>query len=232
MPLTIKNTLIASSRITALCLAAMTAQADDTLSTTDHSDTSTAYTIDQRLDDYMRAWSEVNPDKRLDLLEASVSDDVVYRDPQSAGSGVTIDSITDLNDWIGAYLKDMEMYGLTPTSGGLTTNIDHRAKANNDGELIYFGWEITAFNGSYLIAEGVDFAETNEDGEISSVTGFFGQLTPICREPNWESQTYVGGDLVSHNNSTWKAKWWTQEEPGATADGTETWVNLGACATR
>lgn len=228
MSLAIKNTLIASSQIALLCFASFSTQADNGyIEAPDKS-----YSLDERLDDYFSAWSEIDPAKRLELLEASVSEDIVYRDPQTASTGTNIDSIDKLSGWIGAYLKDMEMYGLTPTSGGLSTNIDHRAKANNDGELIYFGWKITAFNGNYLIADGVDFAETNAEGEISSVTGFFGKLTPLCQELNWENKTYVGGDLVTHNKSTWKAKWWTQDEPGLAQGSTATWVNLGPCATR
>lgn len=228
----IKSTFNVSVHIVPLCLASLIAQAEDTSNNSYTDTTGASYTLDQRLDAYMQAWSEVDSEKRLQLLEASVSDNIIYRDPQSASSGVSIDSISKLSDWIGAYLTDMQMYGLTPTTGGLTSNIDHRAKANNDGELIYYGWKITAFNGSYLIADGVDFAETNAEGEISSITGFFGKLTPLCEAFNWESKTYIGGDLVTHNNTTWKAKWWTQDEPGLAQGSTATWVNLGQCATR
>jgi chitinase len=51
-----------------------------------------------------------------------------------------------------------------------------------------------------------------------------------CLDPPWSASTiYVGGDRVSHNSRTWRAKWWTQgEQPGVTTSGV--WEDLGACA--
>jgi chitinase len=40
------------------------------------------------------------------------------------------------------------------------------------------------------------------------------------------SQVYTGGMEVKHNNTRWKAKWWTQGETPGTAD---VWANQGAC---
>jgi len=50
-----------------------------------------------------------------------------------------------------------------------------------------------------------------------------------CADPAWSaSAIYVGGDRVSHNGRTWRAKWWTQgEQPGVTTSGV--WEDLGAC---
>ncbi|MFC9235364.1 carbohydrate-binding protein [Streptomyces decoyicus] len=39
---------------------------------------------------------------------------------------------------------------------------------------------------------------------------------------------YVGGDTVSYNGRTWKAKWWTQGEAPSTG-GSGVWQDLGAC---
>jgi len=51
-----------------------------------------------------------------------------------------------------------------------------------------------------------------------------------CVDPPWSAAAvYVGGDRVSHDGRTWRAKWWTQgEEPGVTSSGV--WEDLGACA--
>jgi chitodextrinase len=42
----------------------------------------------------------------------------------------------------------------------------------------------------------------------------------MCTAPLWDPDAiYLGGDVVSHNNAEWKAKWWTQgEEPGTTGE--------------
>jgi chitinase len=56
------------------------------------------------------------------------------------------------------------------------------------------------------------------------------QSVAQCTNPAWSAGTvYVGGDRVTHNSQTWRAKWWTQgEEPGTTGpDGV--WANEGPC---
>ncbi|MFH0519375.1 carbohydrate-binding protein [Streptomyces sp. M41] len=51
-----------------------------------------------------------------------------------------------------------------------------------------------------------------------------------CTVPAWDSSTtYIGGEVVSHNRSQWRANWWTQgNEPGGpTAWGA--WEKIGTC---
>ncbi|HEY1012448.1 MAG TPA: glycosyl hydrolase family 18 protein [Herpetosiphonaceae bacterium] len=50
-----------------------------------------------------------------------------------------------------------------------------------------------------------------------------------CSAPAWNSTAvYTQGNTVSHNNRTWRAKWWTQgEQPGVTTSGV--WEDLGPC---
>lgn len=48
-----------------------------------------------------------------------------------------------------------------------------------------------------------------------------------CTDPAWDSGTvYTGGDRVSHDGRTWRAKWWTQGEQSGQAD---VWEDQGAC---
>ncbi|NUS10904.1 MAG: chitinase [Streptomyces sp.] len=51
-----------------------------------------------------------------------------------------------------------------------------------------------------------------------------------CTAPAWSaSAVYVGGNEVSHNGHTWKAKWWTtNEEPGTTGQW-GVWQDEGPC---
>jgi chitinase len=51
-----------------------------------------------------------------------------------------------------------------------------------------------------------------------------------CTAAQWSSSAiYVGGNTVSWNGHTWKAKWWTQgEEPGTTGEW-GVWQDLGPC---
>jgi hypothetical protein len=50
-----------------------------------------------------------------------------------------------------------------------------------------------------------------------------------CTAPLWSpSAIYVSGDVVTHNNHEWRAKWWTQgEEPPGT---TGVWEDVRPCA--
>jgi chitinase len=51
-----------------------------------------------------------------------------------------------------------------------------------------------------------------------------------CTAPAWETTTvYVGGDRVTHEGRTWRAKWWTRGEiPGTTGEW-GVWADEGAC---
>lgn len=210
------------AQVALLCLVSIAASAEAD---------NTPRSLDDNLRDYSIAWTTTNPEHRLALLTASVSADVVYRDPQTDAAGIQIQSITDLHNWIGQFLTDMGNYGLLPVKNEFSTNIDHRkAHPDSNAELVRFGWKLSAFDGGYLIADGEDFIETHEDGKIAIITGFFGPLLETCSEAAWENKTYLGGNKVTHNNSTWKAKWWTQEEPGSVLTEQSVWTNLGACS--
>ncbi|MFE2042022.1 lytic polysaccharide monooxygenase [Streptomyces sp. NPDC059477] len=52
-----------------------------------------------------------------------------------------------------------------------------------------------------------------------------------CDAPAWNAgNVYVGGDTVSLDGHTWRAKWWvTGEEPGTTGEW-GVWQDLGVCA--
>lgn len=52
-----------------------------------------------------------------------------------------------------------------------------------------------------------------------------------CAAPLWSAgNVYRGGDTVSHDGHTWRAKWWvTGEQPGTTGEW-GVWEDLGACA--
>ncbi|WP_432157171.1 chitinase C-terminal domain-containing protein [Streptomyces sp. bgisy153] len=54
--------------------------------------------------------------------------------------------------------------------------------------------------------------------------------TGTCANPAWDAVTaYTGGNVVSHNGHSWKAKWWTKgEEPGTTGEW-GVWQDLGSC---
>jgi chitinase len=54
-----------------------------------------------------------------------------------------------------------------------------------------------------------DGGDSNGSGEVCGV--------------NWEmSSSYSGGDVVQHNGESWKAKWWTNSEPGKSSEWVKT----------
>ncbi|MGW2655347.1 lytic polysaccharide monooxygenase [Streptomyces sp. NPDC001478] len=67
------------------------------------------------------------------------------------------------------------------------------------------------------------------DGGTGGSTGG-GEEPGTCTAGAWSAGTiYNGGETVSHNGHTWRAKWWvTGEEPGTTGDW-GVWEDLGAC---
>ncbi|GAA2299039.1 hypothetical protein GCM10009853_064100 [Glycomyces scopariae] len=51
-----------------------------------------------------------------------------------------------------------------------------------------------------------------------------------CEGPAWRSSAvYVGGDLVSHQQREYRAKWWTTGETPGTTGQWGVWQDLGAC---
>ncbi|GAA4678294.1 chitinase [Streptomyces chumphonensis] len=61
------------------------------------------------------------------------------------------------------------------------------------------------------------------------VPSFTASAAPAC-EAAWQSgKVYVGGDVASHNNTNWRAKWWTQGETPGTG-GSGVWESRGSCA--
>lgn len=194
-------------------------------------DASSALTAEERIRTYVSSWTEEDPAKRLALLEKAVSEDFIYRDPQTDEANVVIDSREDLSEWIGNFQNDIKNWGLWPVGGGVASNIDLRQGA--DEELTTVGrflWEFNSFGGSYTWAEGDDFVSFNEDGELASVNGFFGKLIEICGSADWQEQAYNGGEQVTYQGATWQAKWWTDIAPNSELSEAEsTWINLGAC---
>ncbi len=53
---------------------------------------------------------------------------------------------------------------------------------------------------------------------------------PACRAAEWHTESvYVEGDVVSHAETNWRAKWWTRGEPPGTTGEWGVWEELGPC---
>jgi chitinase len=87
-------------------------------------------------------------------------------------------------------------------------------------------WEFTKFSARFA---GATPPVTPPTGTTAPPTG--GPTTPppsgSCSAPAWSAAAvYTGGQSVSYNGHTWKAKWWTQNETPGNAD---VWADQGAC---
>lgn len=180
---------------------------------------------------YLNAWTEQDVDKRNQMIESVISEDFLYRDPSTTYAGVDVVGQQALSDWITGYQYDMYNWGLWPVVGQVVTNIDVVGSEDDEERSFRFDWKITAFGGSYVVAEGLDAGTASSDGKITSIHGFYNKLKPRCAAPIWQAGAYSGGDQVVNNGVTYQANWWTQLEPGSDSEqAQQEWKSLGECA--
>ncbi|GCD95643.1 chitinase [Embleya hyalina] len=85
-----------------------------------------------------------------------------------------------------------------------------------------------AVSGTYtLTVTGVGTSVSHSASYTLTITGGNGHQ---CTAPPWASGTvYTGGQQVSYQGHTWKAKWWTTGETPGTTGQWGVWQDLGAC---
>ncbi len=115
---------------------------------------------------YTAAWSEVDEEKRLELLAKSWTEDGVYSDPGGEAAGREA-----LNRHIGGFLAKYAGHRFVLTSG-----------VDEHHGHVRFTWAFLTPDGRRLI-EGIDFGAVDAQGRLNCVTGFFGQPRPVA--PSW-----------------------------------------------
>lgn len=180
---------------------------------------------------YLNAWTVQDVETRNQMISAVTSEDFLYRDPSTTYAKVDVVGQQALSDWITGYQYDMYNWGLWPVNGQIVTNIDVVGSEDDEERSFRFNWKITAFGGSYVVAEGLDAGTASSDGKITSVHGFYNNLKLRCAAPVWQEGAYSGGDKVIHNGVTYQANWWSQLEPGSDSEqAQQEWTSLGECA--
>ena len=104
---------------------------------------------------YLEAYSDIAPAERERLLRKSVSDDVVFTNPNGEGRGLAnlLEHIRQFQEKSpGAYFKSNELLA-------------------HHGQLLS-KWTMHKWDGSE-IATAHTFARTNEQGQLTNITGFF-----------------------------------------------------------
>ncbi|MFE5797593.1 glycosyl hydrolase family 18 protein [Streptomyces sp. NPDC056503] len=110
---------------------------------------------------------------------------------------------------------------------GVTASFSPASVTAGGSSTLTLATTASAASGTYRItvtASGPSAAHTAT--YTLTVTGG----TPQCTAAPWaKATTYTGGQQVSHQGHTWKAKWWTLgDEPGTTGEW-GVWQDLGAC---
>ena len=91
-----------------------------------------------------------------------------------------------------------------------------------------FGGQTYALAADYARGGVAPTGTTSPAGSSSASTTPTASV-PGCTAPPWTSTAvYTGGDQVSHNGRTWRARWWTQGEAPSTG-GSGVWEDLGPC---
>lgn len=119
----------------------------------------------------------------------------------------------------------------TPPGGGTCTAPAWSASS------VYTGGAVVSYNGHTWKAKWWTQGETPGSADVWADQGACsggGTTTPppgggTCTAPAWSaSSVYTGGAVVSYNDHSWTAKWWTQGDvPGA--NGQNVWTDNGAC---
>ncbi|HTP21459.1 MAG TPA: nuclear transport factor 2 family protein [Solirubrobacteraceae bacterium] len=104
---------------------------------------------------YIEMWNETDPQRRRELVSATLTDDASYLDPIMAGQGVE-----EISDMIGAAQAQHPSHRFELVDG---------PDAHHD--RVRFTWSLGSPAGE-PVAVGVDFATTADDGRMRDVTGF------------------------------------------------------------
>jgi SnoaL-like domain len=104
---------------------------------------------------YIAMWNETDPERRLELVTQTMTEDATYLDPVMAGEG--IDQISAM---IGGAQQQFPDHRFALVEGPDTHH-----------DRLRFSWSLSP-NGGDPIAIGIDFATVALDGRMREVTGF------------------------------------------------------------
>jgi hypothetical protein len=104
---------------------------------------------------YIEMWNETDPQRRRELVSATLTHDASYLDPIMSGQGVQ-----EISDMIGAAQAQYPGLRFELVTG---PDVHH--------DRVRFTWSLGSPAGE-PIAVGVDFATTADDGRMQDVTGF------------------------------------------------------------
>ncbi len=111
------------------------------------------------IDTYLAAWNETDPARRAALIDSVWAADGRLTDPPLAAEGRS--GIGDMASALQAQFPGHRFRRAT----GIDAHHNH----------LRFGWELVGPDGSVALS-GLDVGELADDGQLRSITGFFGEL--------------------------------------------------------
>ena len=111
------------------------------------------------IDTYLAAWNETDPAARADLVKKAWAEEGAYVDPLLEAQGHEA-----INAMAAGVHQQFPGFRFRRTSG---VDAHH--------SLVRFGWELVGEDGAVAVA-GIDIAIVADDGRLSRVAGFFGDL--------------------------------------------------------
>jgi hypothetical protein len=108
------------------------------------------------IDRYIAMWNEREPERRRELVAATVTEDATYLDPAMSGEGVS-----GIDEMIAGAQQQFPDHRFELSSG---------PDAHHD--VVRFGWKLYGPAGDAPVAAGLDFATVADDGRLRAITGF------------------------------------------------------------
>ena len=126
--------------------------------------TDTATTPDTTvIDTYLSTWNETDPDKRRQLIEASLGADLWYRDPL-----LEADGLDAYDAMLGAVQSQFPGLVMTRTSA-----------VDGHHDVVRFTWALGAPGAAPTFA-GLDVAKFDGDGRLHRIIGYAGDAVPAA----------------------------------------------------
>jgi hypothetical protein len=124
--------------------------------------TTSATAVATLIDDYFAMWREADPGARRTLVEKAFTPEGRHVDPLADARGYA-----EVNDMVTNMHAHYPGFSIDRTSG-----IDQH------GDQLRFAWQVAAADGTLVVA-GIDIGELSDDGRLTRVAGFWGDLPQI-----------------------------------------------------
>jgi len=118
--------------------------------------------LNTTIDTYLEAYGETDADRRIALIERAFATEGHVFDPPIEGAGHA-----GINDMFATIQGQFAGHSFRRSTG-----------VDSHHGIARYGWELVAGDGSVTLA-GMDVAVVNDEGKLSRVAGFFGDMPAL-----------------------------------------------------